>query len=260
VTIAGGGVGQAGGMAMSAMLDWIATGASVGGVLVALCAGEVAQRVAILAGPAAHQRAVAAMCRWVNRGARLAGTRFVASGLEHARGGPFVIVMNHQSLLDISMVGEHLAHLAPRYVSKIELARRIPGVSFNLRRGGSVCIDRSDSAQARAALAEMGRRVHDQGLSVVIFPEGTRSRDGAMKRFKPGGLRTLLAAAPGVRVLPISSSGGSRMFRRGLAPLERGVELRMVIHPPVAPPDPADDAAFAAFVAGLEATIASGIV
>lgn len=242
------------------MLDWLGTATSVSGVFLALFTHDLAQRVAIRFGPRAHQRAVSSMARWINRSAMLTGARFAVRGLEHVDPTQqYVVVMNHQSLLDISMASDFLEAIAPRYVSKIELARGIPGVSYNLRFGGSALIDRKDPAQAHAVIADVARRVRDEHLSVVIFPEGTRSKTGAMKPFKPGGLHTLLATAPSVPVLPVTSYGGSRMFRRGLAPVQRNIELGFVIHPPVRTPDPTDEGAFAAFVKDLEATIASAL-
>lgn len=242
------------------ILDWLGTGASVSGVFVSLFAHDLAQRVAIRFGPRAHQRVVSSQARWINRASTLSGARHAVRGMEHVDlRKNYIVVMNHQSLLDIAMASDFLEPLAPRYVSKVELARGIPGVSYNLRHGGSALIDRKDPGQARAAIAEMGRRVRDDGWTVVIFPEGTRSRTGAMKPFKPGGLRTLLQSAPGVPVLPVTSYGGSRMFRRGLAPVQRNIELGFVIHAPMTAPDAGDDEAFAAFVQQLEATIASAL-
>ena len=242
------------------VLDWAATGAAVGGVFASLLAHDVLQRLAIRVSPHGQQRVASSMARWINRAARLAGTRFRVRGLEHIDPRrSYVVVMNHQSLLDIAMASEFLAALEPRYVSKIELSRGIPGVSFNLRRGGSANIDRRDPAQAHAALAELGRRVRDDGFTVVLFPEGTRSKTGAMRPFKPGGLRTLLRNAGNVPVVPVTSYGGSRLFRNGLLPIVRDVELGFVVHPPVTAPDPEDTAAFEAFVRQLEATIAGAL-
>jgi 1-acyl-sn-glycerol-3-phosphate acyltransferase len=242
------------------VLDWLGTAASVSGVFASLFAHDAAQRVAIRFGSRVHQRVVSSQARWINRSSRLAGARHTVRGLEHVDfRRNYIVVMNHQSLLDIAMASDFLEPLAPRYVSKAELARGIPGVSYNLRRGGSALIDRKDPAQAHAAIAEIGRRVREEGYTVVIFPEGTRSATGAMKPFKPGGLRTLLQNAPGVPVLPVTSYGGSRMFKKGLMPVQRNVELGFVVHAPVVPPDANDEGAFAAFVKDLEETIASAL-
>jgi 1-acyl-sn-glycerol-3-phosphate acyltransferase len=201
-----------------------------------------------------------AMSRGINLATRLSGARMRCEGLENVDPKRnYIVVSNHQSLLDISQASEYLAALEPRYVSKVELARGVPGVSYNLRHGGSACIDRRDPKQAHAAIEELGRRVREDGYTVVIFPEGTRSKNGRMREWKTGGLRTLLRCAPGVPVLPVTTSGGSLLFKRNTKPLVRGVPLVFRIHPPMTPPDAADDAAFDEFVRRLAATIEGGL-
>jgi 1-acyl-sn-glycerol-3-phosphate acyltransferase len=239
------------------VLDWAATGVTVPGVFAALVVYDLVQRVAIrVGGPRAHQRAVSAMARASNRAVRLSGARFRVEGREHLEpGAHYIIVANHQSVFDIAMASDFLEPLAPRYVSKRELARGVPGVSYNLTHGGSALIDRKDPAQARAAIETLARHVRDDAWSVVIYPEGTRSRTGAMRPFREAGLRTLVANAPGVKVLPLTTWGGTKLFRHGLRPVVRGVELGFKLHAPVAPPDPDDADAFAAFVSAIEATI-----
>ena len=241
-------------------LDWAASAAAISGVFGALFTYDVVQRVAIRFGVDAHQRAVTGMARAINRATRAAGATFRIEGKQHLQPGrPYLVVANHQSLLDIAMASDFLDRLAPRYVSKRELARGIPGVSFNLRRGGSACIDRKNPEQAIAAIEDLGRRARSEGFSVVIFPEGTRSKTGAMRPFREAGLRALVRSAPGMEVLPVTSIGGSRLFRHDLKPITRNVELAFVIHPPVVPADPDDAEAFTAFVHRLEATIASAL-
>src|SRR4051812_24462773 len=200
------------------------------------------------------------MARAINRSARLAGTRFRFEGIEHVKEGTaYIVASNHQSLLDISLISDYLGVLEPRYVSKRELARGIPGVSYNLQKSGAACIDRKNPEQAHAEIARLARRIPAEGVSVVIFPEGTRSKTGAMRPFREAGLRTLIRNAPGAEVLLLTSGGGSRLFKNNLKPITRNVELSLTVHPPVTPPDPDDDAAFAAFIKACEETIRSAL-
>ncbi len=245
-----------------AALDWTATAASISGVLSSLVAFDAIQRVTIRRGTVPHQRSVSAMAWATNRAFRLTGGFTSAEGLHHAAPGrPYIIVSNHQSMFDISMISEYLAHLQPRYVSKRENARYIPGVSYNLKHGGSALIDRGNPSQAHEAIGTVAKRMLAEGWSVVIFPEGTRSRDGRMKPFREGGLRTLLQNAPGVEVLPVTTSGGWEVFKRDLKPVVRNVEMHLTVHPPVAPPPHvADDAdALKAFLQRLHDIIRGGL-
>jgi 1-acyl-sn-glycerol-3-phosphate acyltransferase len=242
------------------VFDWTATVASTGGVLASLVAFDVIQRVAIRRGNEAHQRAVSAMAAMTNRAYALTGGRTRATGTHHAQPGkPYIIVSNHQSMFDISLISEYLEFLQPRYVSKRENARLIPGVSYNLKHGGSALIDRGDPDQAHAAIEDVARRMVSDGWSVVIFPEGTRSRTGALKPFREGGLRTLIANAPGVSVLPVTMTGGARLFARNIRPVVRNVDLSMQVHAPIEAADPQDTEAFKAFLRKLEEIIGGAI-
>lgn len=238
------------------VLDWTATGAAVGGVFAVLFIFDVVQRLADRIGPDSQQRAATKMAWGINRAVRFAGARFRVEGKENVTPGkPYIIVSNHQSLFDISMAQEFLAPLQPRYISKRELQRGIPGVSYNLRRGGSACIDRKNPEQAHAEIERLSKRIAEEGFSVVIFPEGTRSKTGAMRPFREAGLRTMVLNAPGVPVLPVTTSGGSKLFRNQLRPVTRDVELGFHIHPPVMPPHPSEKEAFSSFVKSCEETI-----
>ncbi len=242
------------------MLDWAATGLAAGGVFAALGVYDVLQRIAIRRSPEAHQWAVSGMARAINRATMLSGARFRVEGLEHVvRGQNYILVANHQSLLDISMASDFLEHLHPRYISKRENAQGIPGVAYNLIHGGSAIIDRKDPARAVEAIAALGRRIATDHWSVVIYPEGTRSRTGTPRPFREAGLKALVRAAPGVPVLPVTGWGGSKLFRHGLRPIVRNVEMGFKVHPAVTAPDPDDDAAFTAWVQGLRQLIIASL-
>lgn len=152
----------------------------------------------------------------------------------------YVIISNHQSLFDIALIGGILFSNLPKYVAKAELGRWIPSVSLNLKQGGHALIDRQDAAQALAAIRDFGKRVQERNRSAVIFPEGTRSQDGALQPFKRAGARALLAAADRLPVVPVAVQGSWRLNR--MLPFQPGAVVRISIGDPIprTPDDGAD--------------------
>lgn len=164
---------------------------------------------------------------------KIVGLRIVFERLgDDAPPGGAVIVSNHQSLYDIPIILWSFRHRFPRFVAKHELKRGFPSVSNVLREDGSALIDRSNPRQAVDAIKTLGQRVTARGWTACIFPEGTRSRDGTFKRFKPAGLLALLAASPGAPVIPVSINGSWEIMRHGFLPVPFGVRIRVRIHPP----------------------------
>ena len=163
--------------------------------------------------------------------------------IESNRG--YVIISNHQSLFDITMIGGFLFTNYPKYVAKTELGRWIPSVSLNLRRGGNALIDRKDRDQAVEAITEMARIAQDRNVSVVIFPEGTRSPDGTLKRFRRAGTVALLEAADRLPVIPTAIDGSWRL--NSMTPVPFGTRVRIRFGQPIARrPDDAGDVLAAA--------------
>lgn len=124
-------------------------------------------------------------------------------------GGPFVVVANHQSILDILL----LCHV-PRemkWVAKDELFR-IPWVGWMLRMSGDIAIRRGHAESGGEALAR-AKAYLARGMSVIIFPEGTRSARGTLLPFKSGAFRLALDA--GVPVLPIVVHGTAQGMPKG---------------------------------------------
>ncbi len=146
----------------------------------------------------------------------------------------YLIVSNHQSMFDIALLLHLFFTNFPKFVSKRELARFIPSVSYNLRCGGNCLIDRDDAEQAVGAIAELGRRVEQRGVSAVIFPEGTRARRGELKPFKSRGTVALLAAAPSTPVVPVTIESSWRLMQRNFWPIPFGVRVRVRIDDPIA--------------------------
>lgn len=123
-------------------------------------------------------------------------------GREHVRpDGTYVMVANHLSFLDILVLFRLFRHF--KWVSKIEMFR-IPLIGWNMRFNRYVPLRRGDKRSISEMMAAC-RRTLAEGSSVMIFPEGTRSPDGALRAFKPGAFQLALEA--GVPILPIVVSG-----------------------------------------------------
>jgi 1-acyl-sn-glycerol-3-phosphate acyltransferase len=123
--------------------------------------------------------------------------------------GPYVVVANHQSMLDILL----LSHL-PRemkWVAKEELFK-LPWIGWMLRMTGDIAVRRGDPESGGEALAK-AKAYLARGMSVMMFPEGTRSTKGTMLPFKSGAFR--LAIEAGVPVLPIAVSGTAHGLPKG---------------------------------------------
>lgn len=164
----------------------------------------------------------------------LLGTTYKTKGLEHIPAGvPLILVSNHQSMYDVSMIVWFLRKCHPKFISKIELGRGIPSVSYNLRHGGSVLIDRKDPKQALTEIKRIGQYIEQHKRSAVIFPEGTRSRDGHPKKFAENGLKILCKYAPTAYILPLSINNSWKIVQYGSFPLSLGNSLSLEVHPPI---------------------------
>lgn len=138
-------------------------------------------------------------------------------GMEHVdRNKSYVIVLNHNAMVDIPTL--YYVPLNFRWVSKREVFA-IPFFGQFLMLHGDICIDRGRAAEALEQLVREGRKWIARGASVAIFPEGTRSKDGEIHRFKAGAFT--LAKEAGVGILPVVLDGTrtlvkkSRMFNWG---------------------------------------------
>jgi len=204
-----------------------------------------------------HKRVVAILNACLMATTRILGTRYTISGLDHLpQDKAVILVANHQSMYDILPIIWCLRRLHPKFVSKASLGRGIPSVSYNLRHGGSVLINREDGRQAVAAIAGLGEYIEKHQRCAVIFPEGTRSRDGRPKPFQTTGLKVLLKKAPSALVLPVTINGSWKMVRWGQFPLGIGSHIKLIIHPVVAQETYPDAEVL---IAAIETTIGASI-
>lgn len=144
---------------------------------------------------------------------------------------PIIVVSNHQSLWDIPPLIWFLRRIHPKFISKKELGKGLPTISYNLKYGGSVLIDRKDPLQATKEIKKVAKYISEHNRSVVIFPEGTRSRTGTPKKFHRKGLLTLFENAPDAYVLPVSVNNSWKLQRYGMFPIPLLVRLRFLAQP-----------------------------
>jgi 1-acyl-sn-glycerol-3-phosphate acyltransferase len=146
---------------------------------------------------------------------------------------PKIFVANHQSMYDIPGLIWFLRKHHIKFISKIELTKGIPSISFNLKYGGGANIDRKDSKQAVGEIILLGNRMKENNWSAMIFPEGTRSKDGNLKPFHVGGIATLLKKVPNALIVPIAIENSWKMVQYGTFPLSFGEKIRWTVLKPI---------------------------
>jgi 1-acyl-sn-glycerol-3-phosphate acyltransferase len=147
---------------------------------------------------------------------------------------PIIFIANHQSLYDIPPLIWFLRKYHAKFISKIELTKGIPSISYNLKYGGGANIDRKDSKSAIVEMSKFGTRMKNNNWSAVIFPEGTRAKNGVVKDFQIGGLATLLKC-PEALLVPIVIRNSWKMVRYGTFPLGTFLNLEFEVLQPIEP-------------------------
>jgi 1-acyl-sn-glycerol-3-phosphate acyltransferase len=140
---------------------------------------------------------------------------------------PYIYMPNHQSNFDIPVLLGHLA-VQFRWLAKVELFK-IPIFGRAMRKAGYISIDRNNRESAIKSLNVAANQIKS-GVSVLIFPEGTRSRDGKIRPFKKGGF--VMAIESGVPIVPVVITGTRSIMTKGKFRVNAG-HVRMVIHKPI---------------------------
>lgn len=156
------------------------------------------------------RRAWSPSCLW------LARARVEVAARAPLPDGPLVFASNHESALDIWALVANLPR-SVRFLAKQELFE-IPVFGWYMSLGGHVAVDRRNRTRAVASLRRAGEIVR-RGTSLIVFPEGTRSRDGRVHPFKKGPF--VLALEAGVPVVPVAIVGSGRVTPKS----------RIAIHP-----------------------------
>ena len=186
----------------------------------------------------AHKKSVDYLNFFLVRCTNLLGTTYSFENRELIpKNAPIIFVVNHQSMYDIIGMIWYLRDFHTKFVSKKELGKGIPSVSYNLRHGGSVLIDRKDPKQAIPIIKGLSEYIEKYKRSAVIFPEGTRSKDGKPKEFAQSGLKILCKYASSAYVVPITVNNSWKMVKFGAFPMGLGNKLQFIIHNPIAVKD-----------------------
>jgi 1-acyl-sn-glycerol-3-phosphate acyltransferase len=128
----------------------------------------------------------------------------------------FLLIANHQSIVDIPVLLKYFPHRPLRFVAKKELEKGVPFVSLMLSRQRHCLIQRKGNmAQAMHALAAFGADARNRALCPVIFPEGTRSRSGELLQFHSAGVRKILEAES-LPIVSVALDGGHRISTLGM--------------------------------------------
>jgi 1-acyl-sn-glycerol-3-phosphate acyltransferase len=182
----------------------------------------------------AHKKSVDYLNFLLLRCTNLVGTTYTFENREIIpKNVPLIFVSNHQSMYDIIAMIWYLRDFHAKFVSKAELGKGIPSVSYNLRHGGSVLIDRKDPKQAIPVIRGLSEYIEKHQRSAVIFPEGTRSKDGKPKEFAQTGLKILCKNAPSAFVVPITINNSWKMVKFGFFPLGLGNHLTFTVYKPI---------------------------
>ena len=217
------------------LVDWLVTPPFLIGFCGALLLFDPLLRLASVFGARAEEFVAGVLQVCLLRIFRLAGTRVRIERDPAVRPGvPYLVIANHQSLFDIPIFGAVFFRSYPKFISKRELARWLPSISFHLRHGGHALIDRGDRGDALAAIRALAAQVRTRGVSAVIYPEGTRARRGVLGPFKPAGALALLEAAPDVPVVVVAIDESWRLLRFDLFPIPYGTRVRVRVGAPIA--------------------------
>lgn len=168
---------------------------------------------------------------------------------------PVIFVANHQSLLDTAGIIWYLRKFHVAFVTKKELGKGIPAISYNLRHNNYVLIDRSNPKQAIPKIKSLAEYVEKEKRSAVIFPEGTRSKTGIPNEFAESGLKILCKYAPSAYIVPITINNSWKVYQYGYFPLSVGHHLVFTVHAPLK----VGDYPFAEILEKTKNTIVEGI-
>jgi 1-acyl-sn-glycerol-3-phosphate acyltransferase len=170
---------------------------------------------------------------WITRaGLPLVGVRVVLRGLEQVPRGASIVMANHSSNLDPPTL---LPNIPGRVVIYLKASlMRIPILGYSMRLAGFIPVQRDGTVEGAKASSAAALNALSQGRCVVVFPEGTRSRDGSLLPFKKGPF--FLAMDSGAPVVPVTIANTNRLLPKGSQNLKSGT-VTVTFHSPLHPAD-----------------------
>lgn len=205
----------------------------------------------------AHKVSVDWLQFFIMRCLNILGTRFsFFNPYQIENNKPLIIIANHQSMYDIPPLIWYLRKHHVKFISKKELGKGIPSVSFNLRHGGSVLIDRKNPRQAVKAIEDFANYIETTKRAAVIFPEGTRSKTGVPKPFQKKGLLTLFENIPSAVIIPVTINNSWKTLQYGKFPMGLGAHIKFQVHQPI---NLSDYNNYNNLITNIETTIISSI-
>ncbi len=182
----------------------------------------------------AHKKSVDALQFCLMRCLNILGARYTYTNPYNIPTNlPIIIVANHQSMSDIPSLIWFFRKHHVKFISKKELGKGIPSVSYNLRHGGSALIDRKNPREAISSIRKFADYIENTNRAAVIFPEGTRSRDGVPKKFQTKGLETLIKHIPNALIVPVSINNSWKTLIYGKFPMGLGAHIKFMVHKPL---------------------------
>lgn len=179
-----------------------------------------------LFGHNAHDRSVAILNLFLMRSQLILGATFKFNNFKALpTDKPLIVIANHQSMWDIPPLIWKFRQHHPKFIAKKELTKGIPSISYNLKYGGSVNIDRKNPEESVRKITEFAKYIKEKNYAICVFPEGTRSKDGKVKPFKIGGVAALLKEIPDALVVPVAINGTGKIDNTGSFFMNLGVKV-----------------------------------
>lgn len=164
--------------------------------------------------------------KWAKSMIRLTGSTVEVIGVENIPEKNVLFISNHQSNFDIPLIIGYLPKLKG-FIAKVEL-EKIPIISGWMKRLGCIFLDRNNKRKSVLAFKD-GIEKLKNGETLVIFPEGTRSKGKEMGEFKKGSLQ--LALKSGVQIVPITINGSYKLLEEKNR-IRKG-HIKLIVHPPI---------------------------